>query len=205
MYGTFSTAGSDGTVSFWDKDSKQRLKPFSNVNGTIPCTTFNRNGTIFAYAISYDWSKVNVMSLERIESMLLTFTVLGIQICSSHQYQQDLPSCRSWWWCQATCHQKAISLGSALFIFPLLSYSHPILQNPNIQSKQWSIIFLFFFSSANYNFTCWDEGYETMKEMGNRMGGAYLTMRIGQWILLCTWSTKLPMINLKRKGQSFGS
>ncbi|CDH51265.1 poly rna export protein [Lichtheimia corymbifera JMRC:FSU:9682] len=56
-YGTFSTAGSDGTVSFWDKDSKQRLKPFSNVNGTIPCTAFNRNGAIFAYAVSYDWSK----------------------------------------------------------------------------------------------------------------------------------------------------
>lgn len=57
-YGTFSTGGSDGTVSFWDKDSKQRLKAFSNVNATIPCTTFNRNGTIFAYAVSYDWSKV---------------------------------------------------------------------------------------------------------------------------------------------------
>lgn len=57
-YGTFSTAGSDGTVSFWDKDSKQRLKPFPNAQGTIPCTTFNRNGTIFAYAVSYDWSKV---------------------------------------------------------------------------------------------------------------------------------------------------
>ncbi|KAI9319224.1 WD40-repeat-containing domain protein [Dichotomocladium elegans] len=56
-FGTFSTAGSDGTVSFWDKDSKQRLKPFSNVNCQIPCTTFNRNGTIFAYAVSYDWSK----------------------------------------------------------------------------------------------------------------------------------------------------
>ncbi|KAF7731739.1 hypothetical protein EC973_008253 [Apophysomyces ossiformis] len=57
VHGTFSTAGSDGTVSFWDKDSKQRLKPFSNVNGTIPCAKFNRNGTIFAYAVSYDWSK----------------------------------------------------------------------------------------------------------------------------------------------------
>ncbi|KAI8344821.1 WD40-repeat-containing domain protein [Chlamydoabsidia padenii] len=56
-YGTFSTAGADGTVSFWDKDSKQRLKAFSNVNGTIPCTAFNRTGNIFAYAISYDWSK----------------------------------------------------------------------------------------------------------------------------------------------------
>lgn len=25
-YGTFATAGSDGAFSFWDKDSKQRLK-----------------------------------------------------------------------------------------------------------------------------------------------------------------------------------
>lgn len=25
-YGTFSTAGADGTINFWDKDSKTRLK-----------------------------------------------------------------------------------------------------------------------------------------------------------------------------------
>ncbi|KAI8093316.1 WD40-repeat-containing domain protein [Halteromyces radiatus] len=56
-YGTFSTCGSDGTIVFWDKDSKQRLKTFPNMNGTISATTFNRTGNIFAYAISYDWSK----------------------------------------------------------------------------------------------------------------------------------------------------
>lgn len=58
VHGTFSTAGSDGTVSFWDKDSKQRLKPFPKSNGQIVATAFNRNGTIFAYAVGYDWSKV---------------------------------------------------------------------------------------------------------------------------------------------------
>ena len=26
VHGTFSTAGSDGTVSFWDKDARTRLK-----------------------------------------------------------------------------------------------------------------------------------------------------------------------------------
>ncbi|RKP26732.1 WD40-repeat-containing domain protein [Syncephalis pseudoplumigaleata] len=57
VHGTFSTAGSDGTFNFWDKDSKQRLKMFNNVGAPIPCTTFNRNGAIFAYAVSYDWSK----------------------------------------------------------------------------------------------------------------------------------------------------
>ncbi|KAJ1971387.1 RNA export factor gle2 [Dimargaris xerosporica] len=56
-YGTFSTAGSDGLIHIWDKGSKQRLKSFDNVGGTVPCTAFNRNGSIFAYAVSYDWSK----------------------------------------------------------------------------------------------------------------------------------------------------
>jgi mRNA export factor len=59
VHGTFSTAGSDGTFNFWDKDSKQRLKMFPSVGAPIPCTTFNRNGTIFAYAASYDWSKAS--------------------------------------------------------------------------------------------------------------------------------------------------
>ncbi|KAI8075631.1 WD40-repeat-containing domain protein [Thamnidium elegans] len=57
VHGTFSTAGADGTVSFWDKDSKQRLKPFPKTSGQISSTAFNRNGSIFAYAVSYDWSK----------------------------------------------------------------------------------------------------------------------------------------------------
>ncbi|KAG0637664.1 WD40-repeat-containing domain protein [Tuber brumale] len=56
-FGTFSTAGSDGTFHFWDKDAKHRLKGFPSVNWSIPATAFNRNGSIFAYAISYDWSK----------------------------------------------------------------------------------------------------------------------------------------------------
>ena len=57
VHGTFSTAGSDGTFHFWDKDAKHRLKGYPEVGGTISATTFNKNGTIFAYAVSYDWSK----------------------------------------------------------------------------------------------------------------------------------------------------
>jgi mRNA export factor len=55
--GTFSTAGSDGTFHFWDKDAKHRLKGYPYVGGPISATTFNRTGSIFAYAVSYDWSK----------------------------------------------------------------------------------------------------------------------------------------------------
>jgi mRNA export factor len=62
LHGTFSTAGSDGTFNFWDKDSKQRLKGFSNIGSPISATTFNRNGTFFAYAASYDWSKVSIVN-----------------------------------------------------------------------------------------------------------------------------------------------
>jgi mRNA export factor len=57
VHGTFSTAGSDGTFHFWDKDAKHRLKGYPSVGGTINSTCFSRNGNIFAYSVSYDWSK----------------------------------------------------------------------------------------------------------------------------------------------------
>ncbi|CAI7587952.1 unnamed protein product [Penicillium pancosmium] len=57
VHGTFSTAGSDGTFHFWDKDAKHRLKGYPSVQGPISSTAFSRNGNIFAYAVSYDWSK----------------------------------------------------------------------------------------------------------------------------------------------------
>ena len=57
VHGTFSTAGADGTFHFWDKDAKHRLKGYPEVGGTISSTAFDRSGNIFAYAVSYDWSK----------------------------------------------------------------------------------------------------------------------------------------------------
>ena len=57
VQGTFSTAGSDGTFHFWDKDAKHRLKGYPAVGQTIISTDFNRTGQAFAYACSYDWSK----------------------------------------------------------------------------------------------------------------------------------------------------
>jgi mRNA export factor len=56
-YGTFATAGSDGVYTFWDKDSKQRLKLFNRMDQSITCSAFNRDGSIYAYAVCYDWSK----------------------------------------------------------------------------------------------------------------------------------------------------
>ena len=57
-FGTFATTGSDGAYNYWDKDSKQRLKSLKDrYNQPIPASCFNQDGSIFAYAVSYDWSK----------------------------------------------------------------------------------------------------------------------------------------------------
>jgi len=55
--GTFATVGGDGRIYFWDKDSRSRLKEFNKGDQPISCGSFNRDGSIFAYAFSYDWSK----------------------------------------------------------------------------------------------------------------------------------------------------
>lgn len=52
-----ANAKSHLTTLYRDKDAKHRLKGFPSVGGSIATTGFNRNGNIFAYAISYDWSK----------------------------------------------------------------------------------------------------------------------------------------------------
>eukprot|EP01116_Phalansterium_solitarium_P001219 TRINITY_DN10997_c0_g1_i1.p1 TRINITY_DN10997_c0_g1~~TRINITY_DN10997_c0_g1_i1.p1 ORF type:complete len:353 (+),score=84.85 TRINITY_DN10997_c0_g1_i1:102-1160(+) len=56
-FGTFATAGSDGSFNFWDKENRQRLKQFTRANNPIPCAAFNMDGTIYAYSVSYDWYK----------------------------------------------------------------------------------------------------------------------------------------------------
>ncbi|KAJ8612583.1 hypothetical protein CTAYLR_009796 [Chrysophaeum taylorii] len=55
--GTFATAGSDGIYNFWDKDSKQRLMAFKPGGNSISCATFNPAGNLYAYGLSYDWSR----------------------------------------------------------------------------------------------------------------------------------------------------
>jgi mRNA export factor len=55
--GKFATYGSDGVYTFWDKDSKQRLKQFTANPQPITSGTFNNAGNIFAYSVGYDWSR----------------------------------------------------------------------------------------------------------------------------------------------------
>lgn len=53
----FATAGSDGDFCFWDAENKRRLKEFKGTGVPITVGKFNRNGTLYAYARCYDWSK----------------------------------------------------------------------------------------------------------------------------------------------------
>merc|ERR1711924_584778 len=56
-HGTFVTAWSDGTVVFWDKENKQRLKQFERHPSPVVAAKFNpTDGRILAFATSYDWS-----------------------------------------------------------------------------------------------------------------------------------------------------
>jgi mRNA export factor len=73
QYGTFSTAGGDGSIHFWDKDSKRSLKALTlpSVPTPITATSFNRNGTIFAYATGYDWHKGHEHSQQVFQSNLV--------------------------------------------------------------------------------------------------------------------------------------
>ena len=57
MHGTLVTVGSDGRFSFWDKDSRTKLKTSEPMEQSITTSCFNHNGQIFAYAVGYDWSK----------------------------------------------------------------------------------------------------------------------------------------------------
>ena len=56
-YGTLATAGSDGRVSFWDKDSRTKLKTSDAMPHPVTCLSLHGSGQILAYAIGYDWSK----------------------------------------------------------------------------------------------------------------------------------------------------
>ncbi|KAF2086154.1 WD40 repeat-like protein [Saccharata proteae CBS 121410] len=77
QHGTFSTAGSDGTFHFWDKDAKHRLKGYPEVGGPITSTDFNHSGSIFAYAVSYDWSKGYTGNQATMPTKVMLHPVIG--------------------------------------------------------------------------------------------------------------------------------
>ncbi|KAF9306996.1 hypothetical protein BGZ74_001117 [Mortierella antarctica] len=80
VHGTFSTAGADGGFAFWDKDSRQKLKTFPKVGSPISSTCFNRNGTIFAYAVSYDWNKGHTGATGQNQNKIMLHSVNEVDV-----------------------------------------------------------------------------------------------------------------------------
>lgn len=63
---SFSTVGGDGTMAFWDKARKQRLKNMSasaiGIEESLVCCEWDREGVLYAYASGYDWRCVRLAS-----------------------------------------------------------------------------------------------------------------------------------------------
>lgn len=55
--GVFLTAGGDGTIVIWDKDTKSRVRGFNSVNYPVTAAKFSTQGDLMAYAVGYDWAK----------------------------------------------------------------------------------------------------------------------------------------------------
>ncbi|RWA08016.1 hypothetical protein EKO27_g7080 [Xylaria grammica] len=84
----FATAGSDGSYSFWDRIAHNRLRgypptPPPDATGSsdkyppaITAASFNCDGSLFAYALGYDWSRGCVGNTPRIETKIMLHTLL---------------------------------------------------------------------------------------------------------------------------------
>ena len=55
-FGTFAAAGGDGEYRFWDRINRSRLFYSSKQHNPITVGKFNAQGTLYAYAVSYDWA-----------------------------------------------------------------------------------------------------------------------------------------------------
>ncbi|KAK0468965.1 Poly(A)+ RNA export protein [Armillaria novae-zelandiae] len=82
IHGTLATCGSDGVISFWDQHSRIPLGGLNGLPGPVPCASFNRNGTLLAYAVSYDWSRgVAGMTLNHPNQLML-------HACQDHEVRR---------------------------------------------------------------------------------------------------------------------
>ena len=99
---TFTTAGSDGTFHFWDRISHTRCARYDMPSATalpaaaatvlhknstnvgteagltraaILTTAFNRDGSLFAYAVGYDWSLGHTVNSPNYPNRLVLHTV----------------------------------------------------------------------------------------------------------------------------------
>ncbi|KAI0541501.1 WD40-repeat-containing domain protein [Xylaria digitata] len=84
---TFVTAGSDGSFCFWDRVAHSRLKSYPPATppstagsrnahpSSITATSFSRDGSFYAYALGYDWSRGCAGNTPQIKTKILLHRV----------------------------------------------------------------------------------------------------------------------------------
>ncbi|CAK8991299.1 Poly(A)+ RNA export protein [Durusdinium trenchii] len=54
---TLASVGGDGSFIFWETTQRKLLRKFDASSMSLTAGKFNSTGSLFAYAVSYDWSK----------------------------------------------------------------------------------------------------------------------------------------------------
>jgi len=78
-YNTFSSGGSDGTVSIWDHKVKKRLRQYPKFNNAVSSLAFNCDGTKLAMSLSYTWDDGEA-GLKTAERPLIVVRKLGDEV-----------------------------------------------------------------------------------------------------------------------------
>ncbi|KIH64008.1 hypothetical protein ANCDUO_05684, partial [Ancylostoma duodenale] len=62
QHNTLVTIGSDGRYSMWDKDARTKLKTSDAAPLPLTCAAIHASGQVMAYAIGYDWSRLQIIA-----------------------------------------------------------------------------------------------------------------------------------------------
>ncbi|OQV21814.1 mRNA export factor [Hypsibius exemplaris] len=57
VHGTLATLGGDCKYSYWDKDSRTKLKTSEKCDQALTTGCFSARGEVFAYGVGYDWGQ----------------------------------------------------------------------------------------------------------------------------------------------------
>jgi len=82
QYNTFASAGSDGVLSFWDKEARHRLANLEMLKKQTPLVDlkFDPTGAVLFYATSYDWSKGAENNDPKIGANIYAHTLLPTEV-----------------------------------------------------------------------------------------------------------------------------
>jgi hypothetical protein len=155
-----ATAGSDGRFSFWDKDSRTKLKTSEQLEQSITACCFNRDGQIFAYAVSYDWSKGHEFNNPQKKNYIF------LHSC----YDEMKPRQKSWFNC-------FMSLPAFLVLYFTWIHKNSTINKNCRTNRQWLVLVIHLDS---FRF-CFLSQFITILDLINLMVSKYLPY-LAMWL-----------------------